>query len=123
MGAKKVLSGPSTGCAMHRLEPEFTSTDSRRVLQQLLTADIKQVNVYEANYGAELGGHYHKETVEYFYVLSGVMKYNEHLVVKKGDIFYPEIGEMHTLKVVSDKAKFMTFLTQKYNHKDPDIHV
>ena len=108
---------------MKRLEPEFSHTDKRRSITQLLTCPFEQVNVYEANHGAELGNHFHKETVEYFYVISGVMKYNDHLVVRKGDLFYPEIGEKHTLKVVSDKAKFLTFLTKPYSKENPDIHV
>lgn len=108
---------------MRRLEPEFVHTDSRRSLSQLITDEIKQVNVYEANYGAELGDHFHKDTIEYFYVVRGVMKYNDHFVVKKGDFFYPELGEKHKLKVVSDKATFLTFLTQAYSKEKPDVYV
>lgn len=108
---------------MRRLDPEFVHSDSRRTLTQLITDSIKQVNVYEANHGAELGNHFHKETIEYFYVVRGVLKYNGHQVIKKGDFFYPGLGETHTLKVVSDKATFLTFLTKPYSKEDPDIHV
>lgn len=108
---------------MKSLKPEFVHVDKRRSLTQLLTADIRQVNVYEAQHGAELGNHFHKETIEYFYILSGSLTYNDALVVKKGDIFHPSIGEKHTLKVLSDKAKFMTFLTKPYDKETPDIYV
>ena len=108
---------------MKRIKAEFNHTDGRRSLTQLITKPIEQVNIYEANHGAELGNHFHKETVEYFYVVRGVLKYNDHTVVKKGDLFYPELGEKHTVKVVSDKATFLTFLTKAYNVKEPDIHV
>jgi len=105
-----------------RLEAEFKHSDNRRTLTQLLTESVKQVNVYEANHGAELGNHFHKETLEYFYIVRGVLKYNGHQVVKKGDIFYPELGEKHTLKVVSDKATFLTFLTKPYSKENPDTY-
>ena len=108
---------------MKPLNPEFVHEDSRRKLVQLLTADIKQVNVYEANHGVELGHHFHKETIEYFYVVRGTLEYNNKVIMKKGDIFYPAIGEMHTVKVISDKATFMTFLTKPYDNERPDIHV
>ena len=55
---------------MNVLKPEFVSQDSRRILSQLLTADIKQVNHYEAKRGAVLGNHYHKQTNEYFFIIS-----------------------------------------------------
>lgn len=108
---------------MQFLEPEFENKDSRRILTQLLTDNIKQVNVYEANHGAELGNHFHKETIEYFYVIRGSMEYNGKKIVKKGDLFYPELGERHTVKVLSDKATFMTFLTKPYDKENPDIYV
>lgn len=108
---------------MKRLEAEYSHVDPRRTITQLITADIKQVNVYEANYGAKLGDHFHNDTIEYFYVIRGTMKYNDHLVVRKGDLFYPEKKERHTLEVVSDKATFLTFLTKPYDPKEPDIHV
>ena|SRR3990167_7633224 len=108
---------------MKRLEPEFQHKDSRRTIIQLLTADIKQVNFYEANHGAELGNHFHKETVEYFYVTKGVLQYNGKTFVRKGDLFYPYLGEKHTLKVISDKASFITFLTKPYSKENPDVYV
>ena len=108
---------------MKFLKPEFEHKDNRRTLTQLLTTDIKQVNVYDANHGAELGNHFHKETIEYFYIVRGTLEYNSNKIVKKGDLFYPDLGERHTVKVLSDKATFMTFLTKPYNKQEPDIHV
>lgn len=108
---------------MNLLKPEFEHKDKRRTLTQILTAPINQINVYEAVYGSELGNHFHKKTLEYFYILSGAVKYNQTIILKKGDIFYPELEESHTLQVISDKAKFMTFLTIPYNKENPDIYV
>lgn len=106
---------------MKLLKYEFQSKDERRTLTQLLTDDIKQVNFYEANYGAELGNHFHKETFEYFYILSGVLVYNSKKFIKKGDLFLVELNENHTLTVKSDKATFMTFLTKPFTKENPDL--
>ena len=106
---------------MKFLKAEFKHQDLRRSVVQLLTADIKQINIYEANYGAELGNHFHKETLEYFYIIRGVLKYNNKGTAKRGDLFFPDLKEKHTLKVLSDKATFMTFLTKPYNKENPDV--
>lgn len=111
------------GLRVQFLQPEFSHKDKRRTITQLLTSNIKQINVYEANHGAELGNHFHKETNEYFYIVRGSLKYNNQITLKKGDIFYPELGEKHTLKVVSDKATFMTFLDKSYSQENPDTYV
>jgi len=107
---------------LNLLKPEIEHKDNRRSLTQLLTANIKQVNVYEANHGVELGNHFHKQTIEYFYIVRGSLEYNNKVILKKGDIFYPDLGEMHVLKVISDKATFMTFLTKPYDNERPDIY-
>ena len=108
---------------MKFLNHEFKHHDKRRILTQLLTSDIKQINTYEAVHGAILGDHFHKETIEYFYILSGVLIYNNKKILKKGDLFVVEPEEKHSLLVKSDKAVFMTFLTKPYTKENPDIHV
>lgn len=109
---------------MKRLTPEFQNKDSRRILTQLLTTkDIKQINVYEANHGAILGNHFHKETVEYFYITRGTMIYNDRLIVRRGDFFVVYPPERHSLKVLSDKSTFLTFLTRPFSQENSDIYV
>src|SRR3990167_1486471 len=108
---------------MKILNPEYIHSDKRRTIIQLITADIKQVNVYETHYGENLGNHFHKETIEYFYVVRGVLEYNSSKIMKKGDLFYPDLGEKHKVKALSDKCTFMTFLTKPFNHWSPDIYV
>ena len=108
---------------MKFLKPEFVNSDNRRILSQLVTSDFKQVNIYEATHGSILGNHFHKETVEYFYIIKGSLEYNDKAIVKKGDLFVVEPPEKHWLKVISDKATFMTFLTKPYKLESPDIYV
>lgn len=102
------------------LYPESVNQDTRRSLTQLLTADIQQINVYEAKIGSILGDHFHKSTTEYFYILSGTLIYNNGSIVEPDTLFvvYPE--ERHTLTCLTD-AKFMTFLTKAYDEEKPDL--
>lgn len=106
---------------MKILEPEFNHSDARRSITQLFTHEFKQVNVYEAKQGAVLGNHFHKQTIEFFYIISGTIDYNLEKLVEEGEIFvvYPE--ERHTITCVTD-VKLMTFLTKPYSHQEPDIH-
>lgn len=106
---------------MEFLKPEFISDDGRRILKQLFTAPIAQVNVYEAKKGAILGNHFHKDTIEYFYVIKGTILYNEHTMFYRGDLFKVSPPEHHTIEIVSSEASFMTFLTKPYDQKEPDV--
>ena len=102
------------------LEKDSIHEDGRRRITQLLTASIKQVNVYDAKKGSSLGNHYHKETVEYFYIIRGKVIYNNSRIFDSGELFavYPE--EVHTIECLED-TKFMTFLSRPYTKEEPDI--
>ena len=105
---------------MKILFPEFNHTDSRRTLTQLLTADLKQINLYEAQEGAVLGNHYHKETIEYFYILQGSLTYNRESVLDEGTLFVVYPTEKHLLTCLT-YVKLMSFLTKPYLKENPDI--
>ena len=105
---------------MKVLDPEFQHKDERRTLTQLFTSDIKQVNHYEANQGSILGDHFHKETVEYFFIVSGVVKYNGEKLLSKNDLIavYPE--ENHTLECLT-RVELLSFLTKPFTKENPDL--
>lgn len=105
---------------MRVLETEFSHTDPRRTLHQLLTADLKQVNLYEAQEGSILGNHYHKETTEYFYLLQGSVIYNDQMTLDEGTMFVVYPTEKHTLTCLT-YVKLMSFLTKPYTEGNPDI--
>ncbi len=105
---------------MNLLEPEFRHEDSRRVLTQLFTASVKQVNLYEAKKGAIQGNHYHKETIEYFLIITGSVRYNGKRELGHGDLFMVVPQENHTLECLTD-VTMVTFLTKPYSEKDRDI--
>lgn len=106
---------------MNILGPEFKHSDSRRTLTQLLTKDIKQVNFYDAKKGAILGDHFHKDTIEYFYLTKGTVLYNNSQVVNKGNLFCVIPQERHKLECMTD-VQMLTFLTKPFNPKEPDLH-
>lgn len=105
---------------MKILAPEYQHTDTRRTLKQLFTADIKQVNIYDAKKGATLGNHYHKETTEFFYVVKGTVFYNKTSMINRGTTFVVYPPENHTLECMTD-VTLMSFLDKPYDTKEPDI--
>ena len=110
---------------MKSLSPEFLHKDHRRTLYQLLTADFKQVNLYEAHKGAILGDHHHKITYEYFYILKGSFMLDvnkKRQVVGRGEFFLVEPGEKHVLECLSVTGSFFTFLTKPYTKEDTDTY-
>lgn len=104
---------------MKVLVEEAIHEDERRRITQLLSAPIKQVQLYEAKKGALLGDHYHKETDEYFFILSGTVSYNRERIFEAGDIFVVYPQEKHALECLTD-TKFMTFLSRPYSNESPD---
>ena|SRR3990167_6651258 len=106
---------------MESLKPEFISNDGRRILTQLVTAPIAQVNSYHAKKGAVLGNHFHKETTEYFYITKGTILYNSERIFNKGDLFVVNPHTYHTLEIMSPEATFLSFLTKAYTKENPDL--
>ena len=109
---------------MRILSSEKTHRNGQRELKQLLTADIKQINVYEATRGAILGNHSHNYK-EYFYITKGTFMVriaDNSFAANPGFIFRVDPNEKHTLEALTNKASFMTFLTEAYDPKQPDAY-
>lgn len=105
---------------MNILEAEFVHSDSRRRLSQLATADFKQLNHYEAKRGAILGDHYHKDTIEYFFLVKGTVLYNEEKVINKGSMFVVHPRENHKIECLTD-VSLITLLTKPFDKENPDL--
>lgn len=54
-----------------RMEADFSFCDDRGMLVQLVHAGYEQVNVLVSKAGVIRGKHYHKETIEAFFVIAG----------------------------------------------------
>lgn len=108
---------------MNILAPEFRHSDARRTLTQLITDNIKQVNSYEIKRGSILGEHFHKETVEYFYITKGtalVRVDDNSVVMNRGSIFKVIPTETHSVEALTDLG-LMTFLTVPFSQDKPDL--
>ncbi|MBF0266849.1 MAG: sugar nucleotide-binding protein [Gammaproteobacteria bacterium] len=88
----------------------------------------EEINYVEAVQWAIRGGHYHKETLEGFFIIEGRIRvetqklnskrYNQ-FFVEKGDIFFIEPNTIHTFYVL-ENSKWINFLdkSMKLNHED-----
>lgn len=109
---------------IQKLSPLSVSSDHRRTISNILRAQIKDVNFYEAKKGAVLGNHFHKNTKEYFFITKGsciVRSGDEKNIVCKHGIFVVEPNTKHSIECVTD-LNFLTFLTEAYDEKNPDVH-
>ena len=104
--------------------------DLRGTLTQLTSGVWEQVNLLEIKKGKTMGGHYHKSTHEFFYVLSGHVnvftylkgdKENKDFEAKEGDCFTIGINEYHYIEALK-KSKLIVTLSKKYDMNNPDIY-
>lgn len=77
-----------------------------------------------------MGGHYHRGTHEFFYVLNGhinIFTYhkgdddNKGFEAKTGDCFTINTDEYHYIEALK-KSKLIVALSKKYNPECPDIY-
>lgn len=88
---------------------DFQHIDERGSLSQLIHEGFKQINVLESKKGVERGSHFHKESVEAFYVVSGSVKVTlwnkekkEEVIFDKGDFFEIHPYILHNMLFLSD---------------------
>jgi dTDP-4-dehydrorhamnose 3,5-epimerase-like enzyme len=97
---------------LSRIAPAFT--DARGAITDLLTKTvIDAVTLIESNAGTVRGNHYHKDTEQWLYLLSGMLEiaWQEHATeVKSGSYMYPgemmhsPPGEAHAVKALKDSV-------------------
>lgn len=91
------------------LTPDFSFSDARGTLAQLVHDGWQQVNVLFTKKGVARGGHYHQKTREAFYVVSGSVQVKlwqgeqkaEHLF-QAGDFFSIVPNSAHSLEFPED---------------------
>lgn len=88
---------------------DFRHQDYRGSLIQLVHGGFKQINVLESKDGSSRGAHFHKRSVEAFYVIEGsvvVRLWNkekeETVTFKKGDFFEIHPFILHTMYFLAD---------------------
>ena len=97
------------------LSPYFVHEDERGLITGLAQeGNWKEVNIITSKNGSRRGGHYHKQCVEMFIILSGMVKLHLQsekdkdrvmtLVVKKGDVFIVPPMIWHTFEILEDSS-------------------
>lgn len=95
-----------------KLNADFTQTDSRGTICQILSIPNSQVNYLFTKKGAERGNHYHKKNKEFFFVINGKVRISaysvknpeekEEYVFQSGDLFLVEPYSMHSFAFLED---------------------
>ena len=101
-----------------------TREDHRGVLVELFKGSFKQCNILKMKKGSVWGGHYHKKTREYFYVLTGELRVaydSRRKTYGAGDIFVIDPCVVHTIQVVK-RATCVVLYSKPFNPHAPDIY-
>lgn len=115
---------------MQRLKTYMVQEDDRGSFWGITRDQWAEVNFVQTSAGQVRGNHYHKETRELFFIISGEieivvedLRSGEHLefVVSKGDIFLIEPYELHTFRIKTD-AQWINMLSQSIDDHNPDFH-
>ncbi|WP_300851845.1 cupin domain-containing protein [uncultured Bacteroides sp.] len=97
-----------------KIEPDFSFSDSRGELVQLIHQGYRQINVITSKKGVVRGGHYHKENSEAFYIISGKLELTVGeacLQFQAGDFFGIEPYDRHSFYFMED-----TILVSMYSN-------
>jgi len=108
---------------------DFQHKDQRGILRQIISGNWKQLNILEVKKGYSRGGHYHKKTKEFFYILKGKVelgiidmrtKEESTYRFKRGDCFIVDLYESHTVKALTDSI-LVILLSKIHDPKNSDI--
>ncbi|HDL52936.1 MAG TPA: cupin domain-containing protein [Proteobacteria bacterium] len=115
---------------MQKLLPYATFKDERGRFLGITQDPWGEVNFIETRSGHTRGNHYHKETRELFFIISGEIEVSiedvrtgnrEEFVGRKGDMFVVDIYEKHTFFTKSD-SRWINMLSQPIDADNPDFH-
>jgi quercetin dioxygenase-like cupin family protein len=104
---------------MIQKQVEATVDDARGQIVQVVSGSMwKQLNVIFRKKNSMGGGHYHKRTHEFFYVLKGVLllntqsingKNNYNYKLQKGDCFEILPEEQHYMKFIEESTLIVLY--------------
>ena len=91
------------------VRPDFEYSDDRGSLIQLVHKDFEQFNIIKTKKGVCRGGHYHKNSIERFYIISGRLELhvsknntNKKYILKKDDYFEVSPYTIHSMYFLED---------------------
>jgi len=97
--------------------PSFYSYDDRGFIRGIVQSNNiiwKEINYIESRADVVRGNHYHKVTLEGFYIISGkilVTLNGKDFIAEGGDSFYVEPGVVHAFTVLED-SRWINFLSK-----------
>jgi mannose-6-phosphate isomerase-like protein (cupin superfamily) len=115
---------------MQKLSPYITRLDERGGFLGITQESWAEINFIETGAKQVRGNHYHKETRELFFIVSGEIEIviddlisGKHLEmsVSKGDIFIIEPYELHTFRTKTE-AQWINMLSKPMDPENPDFH-
>lgn len=113
------------------IQPEFTHSDDRGQLVQLVSDGWKQINVTFSRSHILRGGHYHKINRELFYIISGevavkllnvITQEQQELKVAKNRMFVIEKFTVHTFDFLQDTTMLACYDMGVIVNKEMDIY-
>lgn len=121
---------------IERITPYFSAEDNRGSITGLVNfGHWGEFNVIQTKKGVVRGNHYHKETIELFYIIKGELEFTTQKVkdnkpigekvteiFKESDIFKINPGTIHVVKTLSD-CEWINILSKPIDPKAPDFHV
>lgn len=87
------------------------------------------MNYFQTSAGERRGGHYHKETRELFFIISGEIRVTvralgssdeTEFTARAGDVFLIEPYDLHTFQMETD-ASWINMLSQPFDDENPDL--
>jgi mannose-6-phosphate isomerase-like protein (cupin superfamily) len=115
---------------MQKFSPYINQLDERGGFWGITQEGWAEVNFIETKADQTRGNHYHKETRELFFIISGEIEVTvdnlqsgEHteLLVSKGDLFVIEPYELHIFRTKTD-AQWLNMLSKPFAQENPDFH-
>jgi mannose-6-phosphate isomerase-like protein (cupin superfamily) len=116
---------------MKKIAPYQAHEDNRGRLVGLMNEGTwEEFNYLETKAGQTRGNHYHKHTVEVFFILDGAIDIEIELPdgsisreqVAAGDIVLIEPGEIHTFYCLT-ATRWINALSKRFEPGNPDLHV
>ncbi|MDJ1185088.1 cupin domain-containing protein [Roseofilum casamattae] len=115
---------------MQRLSPYMEKRDKRGAFCGITRENWAEVNFIETAANEVRGNHYHKETRELFFIISGEIDIEiqdissgkrTNFSVAQGDIFIIDPYELHTFRTKTT-AQWINMLSQPLDLDNPDFH-
>ena len=104
---------------INRLDTDFSFSDERGDICQVLSITNSQVNFLFTKKGAKRGCHYHKNNREYFYIISGKVTITGYdadthdnkqvLAFEKGQLFCVEPYTVHDFCFMEDTEMIVVY--------------